>query len=233
MVKKVTFSDSSVGVRKGRDCRDDDLSLGDTPKERSRVEAGRMGQRMCRSTKGTPGSPRHAFFGEDRCRAKFKLKEDEVVRVCGGARIAVVNITREVRTVAGGIYDTINTRIYVDGILASYRTVAEQEGCEAEHRNLVNEATAQLTGSRTYQEQLKVAASERTKAMSRRVPQSESGSNEGWDFDSDDDEETAGRTRTDAVKKKGMGVTERVGRDTGRRQPQDGGGPTRPGGGSP
>ena len=120
-----------------------------------------MRPRMCRSTKGTPGLlPRHAYFGEDRCRAKFKLKEDkEVVRVCGGGKdCSRKHHKRSEDRGRVGIYDTITTRIYVDGILASYRTCREQEGCEAEHRNLVNEATAQLTGSRTYQEQLKVAA---------------------------------------------------------------------------
>ena len=209
-MKKVVLPDSSVGGGKDGIVIDDDLSLGDYSAEED-SEGRTDGSEDVSDYEGNPKeAPRCAFFGADRCRAKFKLKEDrQVVRVCGGP----MDCSRKHHKKSPdrglpGVYDTIKTRTYVDGILGTYRTTSDQEDREAEYRKLVDEATAQLTGSKTYQAQIQAAAAELGETGGNQ--NSHNGTPEsgvlvdGWDFDSDGEEAAAGARRSARLSKKSV-----------------------------
>jgi len=202
MVKKVVLPDDSVGEGKDGIVGDDDLSLenySDGEESGGRTE----GSEDVSIYEGNPKeAPRYAFFGANRCRAKFKLKEDrQVTRVCGGP----MDCSRKHHKKSPdrglpGIYDTIRTRIYVDGILSTYRSTSEQEDRDAKDKKLMDEATEELTGSRAYQMQLQATLAELGEPGG--TPNSLTGTPdsgvqvEGWDFDSDEEEATAGARRS-------------------------------------
>ena len=51
-----------------------------------------------------------------------------------------------------GVYDTIKTLNYVNGILSTYRTLDEHKKEELACKILLDEAMSQLTGTKSYQE---------------------------------------------------------------------------------
>ena len=211
MAKKVTLADGSVEGEKDGIASDDDLSLERYSDEES---GGRTdGSEAVSEYEGNPKeAPRYAFFGEDRCRAKFKLKEDRhIIRVCGGS----MDCSRKHHKKSPdrglpGVYDTIKTRIYVDGILHTYRTTSEQEASDVEYKKLVNEATEQLTGSRTYREQLQAAEAELEEGgnghdSSNGTPESGVHVNiDGWNFDSDDEGVATGARKSARISVKNV-----------------------------
>lgn len=58
------------------------------------------------------------------------------------------------------VYETIKTQYYVDGILSTHRTLEEQNKQDSKQRALLEDVTAQLTGSKAYQEQFRAAEEE-------------------------------------------------------------------------
>ena len=221
MTRKVTLPEGISAEGKDGIVVDDDLSL-ENYSEGEESHGGRTDTSAVSDYEGNPReAPRYAFFGEDRCRAKFKLKEDrQAIRVCGGPKECSRKYHKKCSDRGlTGVYDTITTRIYVDGILSSYRTTREQEDREEEYRKLVGEATEQLTGSKVYQEQLKAAASEVGKDSSDRTSTTgtpESGVQvNGWNFDSNEEDAAVDARKRVSQKSMMAGLKPKVGDKTG------------------
>ena len=89
---------------------------------------------------------------EDRCRYQFQLKGDDakgVVRICG----ALGSICRRTghKDPNGprgdeGVYDTITTNTYVDGLKESYRTLEEEKAFLADESARRSAVMARLQG---------------------------------------------------------------------------------------
>jgi hypothetical protein len=101
---------------------EDDLSLDELSETEGSRDGGTAVSEDVSDYDGKPKeAPSHAFFGLDRCRSQFQLKNDNrnhIVRVCGGS----TDCSRKGHRKGGnraqaGVYDTIKTRDYVDGIL--------------------------------------------------------------------------------------------------------------------
>jgi hypothetical protein len=90
-----------------------------------------------------------------------------------------------------GIYDTITTRDYCDGILSTHRTPLEQAHQDARRKDILQEAVAHLTGSQSYQDQLKAIAAEGMDddRSAGTGDNQDYGAGSGWDFEDDDADE--------------------------------------------
>jgi hypothetical protein len=54
-----------------------------------------------------------------------------------------------------GVYDTIKTANYVDGIIGTYRTLEAQEQIDAQQKAIIADVKSRLTGNREYQDRLR------------------------------------------------------------------------------
>jgi hypothetical protein len=109
-------------------------------------------------------APVRLHFGPDWCHKLFQLSKDEakgVIRVCVGPEDCKRNGHKKA-TEQGepGVYDTIKTMNYVDRILSLHRTLDEQKKQDATHKVLLDEATRQITGSKSYQERIRAVERE-------------------------------------------------------------------------
>jgi hypothetical protein len=109
-------------------------------------------------------APSKLYFGEDRCLKMFQLSKDSergLIRVCGGPTPCKRNgHKRLTEEGAPGVYDTIKTANYVDGILSSHRTLGQQEQIEAHQKSILADVKSRLTSSTAYQERVKKAEDE-------------------------------------------------------------------------
>jgi hypothetical protein len=105
-------------------------------------------------------APDRLHFGWDWCLKLFqltKVEERGVVRVCGGGQDCKRNGHKRI-TEQGepGVYNTIKTLNYVDGILNTFRTLGEQKKVFAARKaSLEEEVTSDFTGSKFYQQRLR------------------------------------------------------------------------------
>jgi hypothetical protein len=200
MTKRVTVPDDPVIKGEDMIANDDDLLLNDY----SEAEASQDGRAAgsgedVSDYEGNPkGAPPQAYFGLDRCRSQFQLNHDcrdQIVRVCGGGLECCCKGHKSGESQGPvGIYDTITTRNYCDGILSTHRTALEQAHQNARRKDLLQEAAAQLTGSQAYQAQLDAIAAEEGMDDDASVgtgdgDNQDHGAGSGWDFESEDEDE--------------------------------------------
>jgi hypothetical protein len=80
-------------------------------------------------------APDRLHFGQDRCLKLFQLtkdKEQGMVHVCGGGRDCKCNGHKQITKQGDpGVYNTMKTLNYVDGILSTFRTLGEQQSMDA------------------------------------------------------------------------------------------------------
>jgi hypothetical protein len=103
-------------------------------------------------------APDRLHFGQDRCLKMFQLSKDEergVVRVCGGGQDCKRSGHKHLTTQGDpGVYDTVKTLNYVDGILSTFQTLDNQKKTDATRKASLEEVTAELTGSKFYQRKM-------------------------------------------------------------------------------
>jgi hypothetical protein len=109
-------------------------------------------------------APARLHFGQDRCFKLFQLSKDietGVIQVCGGLKDCKRNGHKWGTDLGDpGMYETIKTQNYVDGILSSYCSLEEQKKLDIKHKAMLDEVASQLTGSKNYQQRLKAAEDE-------------------------------------------------------------------------
>jgi hypothetical protein len=153
MTKRVKLAGDSNVLGMDEVAEFDNLSL-----DRSQGEVTTGSQDASNYEDNPKRAPDRLHFGRDRCMKLFQLSKDEergVVRVCGGGqdckRSGHKRITKQGDP---GVYDTIKTLNYVDGILSTFRTLDEQKRSDAARKASLKEVTAELTGSKLYQRKM-------------------------------------------------------------------------------
>jgi len=122
MVKKVKLPEDNMVLGRDEVEEYDDLSMDGT----SQGEGTKASEDASDYEDDPKGAPGRLHFGDDRCRKVFQLTKDVeegIARVCGGpidcSRKGHKRTTDQGKP---GIYDTIKTLHYVDGILGTHRT---------------------------------------------------------------------------------------------------------------
>jgi hypothetical protein len=109
-------------------------------------------------------APSRLHFGKDRCLKLFQLNKDEekgVMRVCGGPQDCKRSgHKKSVEQGKPGVYDTVKTLNYVDGILSTHRTIGDQKKIDATQKAILAEVTSHLTSSKSYQDRLRAMDNE-------------------------------------------------------------------------
>ena len=150
---KIPKDDNILGLGKVEGY-DDDLIL-----DEASQEAMTLGSEDVSDYEGDPKrAPTSLYFGKDRCLKLFQLKgdaESEIFRVCGGPADCIRKGHRHMdKQGQEGVYDTIKTLTYVDGLLHTWRTRSEQAVWDAENKAILDEATGCLIESKAYRDQL-------------------------------------------------------------------------------
>jgi hypothetical protein len=108
--------------------------------------------------------------------------ESGVIRVCGGSRdCSRKGHKKEIEQGEPGVYNTVKTHHYVDGILSTHRTVNQEKEYDAVQKAHLLKVTSQLTGTKTYQDQLKAMEQEFESEVEEECEVAEKKEMEEWD----------------------------------------------------
>jgi hypothetical protein len=160
MVKKVKLPEDSMILGRDEIVDYDELSLDGV----SQGEDTKGSEDASDYEDDPQGAPGRLHFGSDRCLKLFQLSkdvQDGTVRVCGGS--SDCNRKGHKKTTERGlpgVYDTIKTLHYVDGIQSTHRTLEVEQQREAEQKAILLSLTGRLTDSTAYKASLKAVASE-------------------------------------------------------------------------